>query len=101
MNISQLLTMTARLFPDKPAIIHGNRQLTYAQFNARVNRLANAFLRLGLKQGDNVAILQHNYTETYESLLTNCPRATSARSSNGNFATVIGEIKNGRCKRWR
>lgn len=68
MNISQLLTKTARLFPDKPAIIHGNRQLTYAQFNARVNRLANALVRLGLKPGANAAILQHNFTETYESL---------------------------------
>ncbi|MGE5255702.1 MAG: AMP-binding protein, partial [Hyphomicrobiales bacterium] len=68
MNISHLLTKTARLFPDKTAIIHGNRQTTYAQFNARVNRLANSFVRLGLKPGANVALLQHNYTETFESL---------------------------------
>jgi acyl-CoA synthetase (AMP-forming)/AMP-acid ligase II len=63
-----LLTKTARIFPDKPAFIHGDRQLSYAQFDARVNRLANAFQRLGLKQGENVAILQYNYPQTYESL---------------------------------
>jgi acyl-CoA synthetase (AMP-forming)/AMP-acid ligase II len=63
-----LLTRTARLFPDKPAFIHADRQLSYADFNARVNRLANAFQRLGLKQGENVAILQYNYPQTYESL---------------------------------
>jgi acyl-CoA synthetase (AMP-forming)/AMP-acid ligase II len=63
-----LLTKTARIFPDKPALIQGDRRYTYAQFNARVNRLANAFRRLGLKKGDNVAILQYNYPETYESL---------------------------------
>jgi acyl-CoA synthetase (AMP-forming)/AMP-acid ligase II len=63
-----LLTKTARIFPDKPALIHGDRQSTYTQFNARVNRLANVFRRLGLKKGDNVAILQYNYPETYESL---------------------------------
>lgn len=68
MNLSMLLTKTARLFPDKPAFIHGERQLTFAQFAARVNRLANALRTLGLKQGDNVAILQYNYPETYESL---------------------------------
>ena len=68
MNLSMLLTKTARVFPDKPALIHGDRQFTYMQFNARVNRLANAFRRLGLKKGDNVAILQYNYPETYESL---------------------------------
>jgi acyl-CoA synthetase (AMP-forming)/AMP-acid ligase II len=68
MNLSMLLTKTARLFPDKTAIFHGDRQLTYAQFNARANRLANALRKLGLRQGDNVAILQYNYPETYESL---------------------------------
>ena len=68
MNLSMLLTKTARIFPDKPAFIHGDRQLSYAQFNVRVNRLANALQRLGLKQGENVAILQYNYPQTYESL---------------------------------
>ena len=68
MNLSMLLTKTARIFPDKPAFIHGDRQLSYAQFDARVNRLANALQRLGLKQGENVAILQYNYPQTYESL---------------------------------
>ena len=68
MNLSMLLTKAAGIFPDKPAFIHGDRQLSYADFNARVNRLANAFQRLGLKQGQNVAILQYNYPQTYESL---------------------------------
>ena len=68
MNLGMLLTKTACIFPDKPAFIYGDRQLSYAQFNARVNRLANALQRLGLKQGENVAILQYNYPQTYESL---------------------------------
>jgi len=68
MNLSMLLTKNARVFPEKLAFIHGDRQLSYAQFNSRVNRLANALKRLGLKQGDNVAILQYNYSQTYESL---------------------------------
>jgi acyl-CoA synthetase (AMP-forming)/AMP-acid ligase II len=68
MNLSMLLSKTARLFSDKPAIIYGDRQLTYAQFNARVNRLANALLGLGVRKGDNISILQYNYPETYESI---------------------------------
>lgn len=68
MNLSMLLTKTARIFPEKAALIHGERQVTYARFNARANRLANALGRLGLRQGDNVAILQYNYPETFESL---------------------------------
>jgi acyl-CoA synthetase (AMP-forming)/AMP-acid ligase II len=63
-----LLTKSARLFPHKPAFIHGDRQLSYTDFNTRVSRLANAFQRLGLKEGENVAILQYNYPQTYESL---------------------------------
>jgi acyl-CoA synthetase (AMP-forming)/AMP-acid ligase II len=49
-------------------MIYGPRQLTYSQFNTRVNRLANALQRLGLRRGDNISILQYNYPETYESL---------------------------------
>jgi acyl-CoA synthetase (AMP-forming)/AMP-acid ligase II len=63
-----LLTKTARIFPNKQAFIHGDRKISYAQFSDRVNRLANALQRLGLKQGENVSILQHNQPETYESL---------------------------------
>lgn len=68
MNVSQLLTKSAKTFPENLALVHGPKSLTYAQFNARVNRLANALCRLGIQQGDNVAILQYNYPETLESI---------------------------------
>ncbi len=68
MNVSQLLTKSARTFPEHLAVAHGTKKLTYAQFDARVNKLANALSSLGIRQGDNVAILQYNYPETLESL---------------------------------
>ena len=68
MNVSQLLTKSARTFPQNLALVHGPKRLTYAQFNARVNRLANALCRLGIQQGDNVAVLQYNYPEALESI---------------------------------
>jgi len=68
MNVSQLLTKTARIFPDRLAIAHGPKKLTYARLNSRANRLANALSHLGIKQGENIALLQYNYPETYESL---------------------------------
>jgi len=68
MNVSQLLTKTARAFPDRLAIAHGPQKSTYARLNSRANRLANALSHLGIKQGDNIALLQYNYPETYESL---------------------------------
>lgn len=68
MNIGKLLTKTARTFPDRPAIVHGPKKLTYAQFNSRTNKLANALHRLGMRQGDNIALLQYNYPEMIESM---------------------------------
>src|SRR5574340_1185449 len=68
MNIGTLLTKSARTFPNNPAIIHGEKKFTYAEFNARSNRLANALKRLGIGRGDNVALLQYNYPEMLESM---------------------------------
>jgi acyl-CoA synthetase (AMP-forming)/AMP-acid ligase II len=68
MNVGHLLTKSARTFPDKLALVHGERGLTYAEFNARANRLANALRRLGIEPGHTVSILQHNYPEMLESL---------------------------------
>ncbi|MBM4326264.1 MAG: long-chain fatty acid--CoA ligase [Deltaproteobacteria bacterium] len=68
MNIGTLLTKSAQTFPDNLAIAHGKRRYTYAQFNARANRLANALRGLGVQQGDNVALLQYNYPEMLESM---------------------------------
>jgi len=68
MNVGELLTKSARTFPGNLAIAHGSKRLTYAQFNSRVNRLANALYKLGIKQGDNIAVLQYNYPETLESI---------------------------------
>jgi acyl-CoA synthetase (AMP-forming)/AMP-acid ligase II len=67
-NIGKLLTKSARTFPNNLAIVHGSRRFTYAQFNARANRLANALCKLGVEQGDNVALLQYNYPEMLESM---------------------------------
>ena len=63
MNIGQLLTKSARTFPENLAIAYGAKELTYAEFNARVNRLANGLNRLGVQQGDNVAVLMYNCPE--------------------------------------
>jgi acyl-CoA synthetase (AMP-forming)/AMP-acid ligase II len=68
MNVGTLLTKAARTFPGNLAVVHGPRRLTYAQFDARVNRLASALTRLGVGRGDHVALLQYNYPETLESL---------------------------------
>jgi fatty-acyl-CoA synthase len=54
------LRRSARVFPEKIAVVHGERRYTYAQFEERVNRLASALLSAGLKQQDRVAFLSPN-----------------------------------------
>ena len=54
------LDRNAFVFRDKTAIIYGSRQWTYAQFAARVNRLASALRAWGLQKGDRVAFLCPN-----------------------------------------
>ena len=68
MNIGKLLTKSARTFPENLAIAYGSKELTYAEFNARVNRLANGLNTLGVQQGDNVAVLMYNCPEMLESM---------------------------------
>ncbi len=60
------LEKIARAIPDRTAFIQGERELTWKQFNERVNRLANAFLDLGIKKEDRVAIMGFNSIEWME-----------------------------------
>jgi acyl-CoA synthetase (AMP-forming)/AMP-acid ligase II len=53
--------------PNKVALICGARTLTYAELNARANRLANALKGLGIMLGDRVATMVHNSIEGIES----------------------------------
>lgn len=50
-------------FPNKIAIKDGNIQLTYREFNEKVNRCGHALLDLGLEHQDRVAIMFPNCWE--------------------------------------
>ncbi|MGH7310904.1 MAG: acyl--CoA ligase family protein, partial [Candidatus Rokuibacteriota bacterium] len=54
------LTRSASVFPDKVAVVHGERRHTYRELEARVNRLASALRRAGLGKHDRVAFLCPN-----------------------------------------
>ena len=51
---------TAMVYPDRPAIVHGDRVRTWGETYARVRRLASALRRRGLGTGDAVAIMAPN-----------------------------------------
>ena len=66
-NFGDLLDATAAAVPpDRPALIHGDRVIDWATFDARTNSLARAMLASGLTTGDRVAVLARNIPEYIE-----------------------------------
>jgi long-chain acyl-CoA synthetase len=63
MNLKQILEITAREAPQKPAIILGSEKISYRELDERSNRIANALTSSGLKKGENVAILISHHPE--------------------------------------
>lgn len=66
LNVGQMLSVNACLYPDRPAARDSRRALTYAQFEERANRLANALESLGLVYGDRLAVYAFNCLEWME-----------------------------------
>ena len=54
------LRRSACVFPEKTAVVHGDRRYTYREFEERVHRLANRLRDAGLRKGDRVAFLAPN-----------------------------------------
>ncbi len=54
------LRRSASIYPDKTAVVHGERRYTYRQFEERINRLASRLRSDGLQKHDRVAFLCPN-----------------------------------------
>jgi len=68
MNTTEFLYIATAICPERPFIVFEGQQLSFVQFNERVNRLANAFSELGVQKGDRIGMLQVNcpqYVEAY------------------------------------
>jgi long-chain acyl-CoA synthetase len=66
MPINTLAVHHATYRPDHIAVVFEGERYTHRQFNARVNRIANALLGLGLGKGDKVAVVLDNSLELLE-----------------------------------
>jgi len=60
------LDRSADVYPNKPALIHGDITYTYRDFYNRVNKLAGALLKEGIKKGDRVGFLVPNIPAMFE-----------------------------------
>jgi fatty-acyl-CoA synthase len=56
----KFLGRSAAVYPDKVAVVHGDKRFTYRQFEERVHRLANGLKKMGIGKGDKVAFLCPN-----------------------------------------
>ena len=65
MLLGDIIALNAGKAPDRPALIDGERELTYGQLHENATRLANALLGLAAP-GDRVAILAQNVAEYVE-----------------------------------
>ena len=60
------LAWSAGVFPNRAAVIHGERRFTWRETYTRCRRLASALTRRGIGTGDTVAAMLCNTPEIYE-----------------------------------
>jgi len=58
--LQEILTRTTFAFPEKTAIVYGEREISYAQLEALSNQFANALVKLEVDKGDRVAVFLPN-----------------------------------------
>lgn len=91
MPLHKHIIKNAKKYPDREAIIYGERRITYAELNERSNRLANGLTKQGIKKGDHVAVMLrncNNITELYLALWK-----IGAAPATVNYRYVGREIK--------
>jgi fatty-acyl-CoA synthase len=54
------LSRSAAVYRHKTAVVHGEKRYSYEEFYTRVNRLASALKKIGVKKGDKVAFICPN-----------------------------------------
>ena len=66
LTLSDAIATHARLMPQKLGARDSRRSLSFASWNERASRLADALLNAGLRSGDRVGLLAYNCLEWME-----------------------------------
>jgi len=91
-----LYTWPLTRYKDHTAVVFRDERLTFSQMDARINRLSNGLLALGLSRGSKIAVLLNNGVESAVSLLA-VPRAgltyvsLNARHSPREHAEILND----------
>jgi fatty-acyl-CoA synthase len=67
-NFADVWETVAHQVPDAPAQVHGDRRITWAEFDRRANGVARALLDAGVEEQDKVAQYLYNGVEYLESM---------------------------------
>jgi acyl-CoA synthetase (AMP-forming)/AMP-acid ligase II len=95
-TLGDIIRKSALLFPDNIATVFESTRLTYRELNARVNRLANALVALGLGKSDRLTVLAentHKYLEIYfaASKIGICVTPLNFRLSDKELVQIIND----------
>jgi long-chain acyl-CoA synthetase len=63
MNIADSFIYAARSYPDKKAVVSGNRSFTYAEMNRMIDGTAHYLARLGAAKGTRISLYMANRPE--------------------------------------
>lgn len=66
--VNDFLEYSAEKYPDKVALVHEGKRLTYGYLDALANKLAHGLTNLGIERGDRVAVFLDNSVEAVISL---------------------------------
>jgi acyl-CoA synthetase (AMP-forming)/AMP-acid ligase II len=64
LNVADLVEHSVDLAPDRTALVCGTRRATYAELDARTNKLAHHLARHGVGPRDHVGVYATNAMET-------------------------------------
>src|SRR5204863_1889065 len=82
--------IVAALAPDRVALVCGDRRVTFAEFDARADRLAHVLQAAGVDAGDKVAIMCVNGPECMETFFA--AQKLGAVPVNVNYRYVGAEL---------
>jgi len=90
-NLADLFEGVADAVPDRLAIIAGDRRLSYAELDARANRVAHYLRDVGVRPGQHVGIYAYNRAEWAEAMI-GCYKARAV-PINVNYRYTVEELR--------
>jgi long-chain acyl-CoA synthetase len=67
-TLAELARWRAGYHPDRVALEYAGRHTTYAELDRRASRVANALIRVGVRPGDRVCVLDQGHDHFFETI---------------------------------